>query len=55
MSKTLLVFALVSLLLPAGVNAKGEGVGLRMEGTVSKLEVDGEKLYFIFMGRFWFE
>ena len=49
------ILLLVSLLLAAAVQAKGDGVGLRMEGTVSKLEVQGDKLHFILTGRFSFK
>jgi len=35
--------------------AKGEGVALRMEGTVSNLEIQGEKLRFVLTGRFSFK
>ncbi len=49
------ILLLVSLLLAAAVQAKGDGVGLRMEGTVSNLEVQGDKLHFILTGRFSFK
>ena len=42
-------------LLPASVLGKGDGVALRMEGTVSKLEFLGDKAHFILTGRFSFK
>jgi hypothetical protein len=55
MPNSSLVLLLLGLLLPASVLAKGDGIGLRMEGTVSNLKVDGEKLSFTLTGRFYFE
>jgi hypothetical protein len=47
-------FALAAL-LPAGVCAKGEGVGLWMEGTVSEVKAEGQRIRLVLTGRFWFE
>src|SRR5258708_38232532 len=47
-------FALAAL-LPAGVCAKGEGVGLWMEGTVSEVKAEGQRVRLVLTGRFWFE
>ncbi len=44
-----------TLLLPIPVLAKGEGVGLWMEGTVSNVEDDGKNIRLVLTGRFWFE
>src|SRR5882672_9494314 len=46
---------LASLTLATTAFAKGDGVGLRMEGTVSNLEVQGEKLKFVLTGHFYFK
>jgi hypothetical protein len=42
-------------LLPAGVAAKGEGVGLRMEGQVSEVRAEGDNIHLVVTGRFWFQ
>ncbi len=47
-------FALAAL-FPAGVCAKGEGVGLWMEGTVSEVKAEGQRVRLVLTGRFWFE
>lgn len=52
---TSIVILLAGLSLPATVLAKGDGVALRMEGTVSKLEFKGDKAHFILTGRFFFK
>ncbi len=49
------ILLLVILLLASAVQAKGDGVGLRMEGTVSNLQVQGDRLHFILTGRFSFK
>jgi len=41
--------------LPCPASAKGEGVGLWMEGTVSNLHVADDQIHFMLTGRFWFE
>lgn len=46
---------LVVALLPAGVFAKGEGVGLWMEGRVSEVRAEGRNIHLLVTGRFWFE
>jgi len=46
---------LLGLLVGNCAFAKGEGVALRMEGTVSNLEIQGEKLRFVLTGRFSFK
>jgi hypothetical protein len=54
--RRLLSAALVAVaLLPAGVLAKGEGVGLWMEGQVSEVAADGKNIRLVIAGRFWFE
>ena len=45
----------VAALLPAGAFAKGEGVGLWMEGTVSEVKAEGQRVRLVVTGRFWFE
>src|SRR5260221_11667869 len=47
-------FALAAL-FPAGVCAQGEGVGLWMEGTVSEVKAEGQRVRLVLTGRFWFE
>ena len=47
-------FAAVAL-LPAAVLAKGEGVGLWMEGQVSEVRAEGQNIRLVVTGRFWFE
>ena len=42
-------------LLPAAVLAKGEGVGLWMEGQVSEVRAEGQNIRLVVTGRFWFE
>ena len=49
------VLLLVSLLVAASAHAKGDGVALRMEGTISKLEFRGDKAQFVLTGRFFFK
>ena len=46
---------LAAALLPAGVVAKGEGVGLWMEGQVSEVRAEGQNIRLVVTGRFWFE
>ncbi len=46
---------LLGLLVGNCAFAKGEGVALRMEGSVSNLEIQGEKLRFVLTGRFSFK
>jgi hypothetical protein len=42
--------------VPCLTSAKGEGVGLWMEGTVSNLHVVDDQIhFFVLTGRFWFE
>jgi len=45
----------IAALLPAGAFAKGEGVGLWMEGTVSEVRAEGQRVRLVLTGRFWFE
>jgi hypothetical protein len=44
-----------AVLLPAPVCAKGEGVGLWMEGKVSEVRAEGQNIRLVVTGRFWFE
>jgi hypothetical protein len=52
---TSIALLLASLLLASAAQAKGDGVALRMEGTVSNLEIQGEKLRFLLTGNFSFK
>src|SRR5437762_5262160 len=45
----------VAALLPAAVLAKGEGVGLWMEGQVSEVRAEGQNIRLVVTGRFWFQ
>ena len=51
--KSLLTILLA--LLPICVLAKGEGVGLWMEGQVSEVRAEGSNIRLVVTGRFWFE
>jgi len=42
-------------LLPAAVEAKGEGVGLWMEGQVSEVRAEGQGIRLVLTGRFWLQ
>ncbi len=44
-----------AVLLPAAVLAKGDGVGLWMEGQVSEVRSEGQNIRLVVTGRFWFE
>ena len=46
---------LAAALLPASVWAKGEGVGLWMEGQVSEVRADGSIIHLVVTGRFWLD
>ena len=46
------ILLLLGLTVAADSFAKGEGIGLRMEGSISNLEVQGETLRFVLTGRF---
>ena len=48
------VFA-VAALLPAAAFAKGEGVGLWMQGQVSEVRTEEQGIRLVVTGRFWFE
>ena len=45
----------VAALLATCVFAKGEGVGLWMEGQVSEVRAEGTNIHLVVTGRFWFE
>src|SRR5882762_7959078 len=54
--RSLLSAALAALaLVPADAPAKGEGVGLWMEGQVSEVRSEGQTIRLVVTGRFWFE
>ncbi len=55
MLKTTLLAVLLTLILPVAALAKGEGVGLWMEGKVSDVKTEGQKIQLVLTGRFWFE
>ena len=54
--RALLATALaVAALVPGSVAAKGEGIGLWMEGQVSEVRVEGRDIRLVLTGRFWFD
>ena len=55
MGKIALAVVAAASMLPMLASAKGEGVGLWMEGTVSNVEVGGQDIRLVLTGRFWFE
>ena len=55
MPKTIPVVLVALLMLPVLLHAKGEGVGLWMEGTVSSVDVEGQGIHLTLSGRFWLE
>ena len=48
------LFVAISL-FPISALAKGDGVGLWMEGTGSNVRAEGEGIHLRLVGRFWFE
>ena len=54
MRRSLLAFA-AAVLLPGAVLAKGEAVGLWMEGQVSEVRAEGRDIRLVLTGRFRFE
>ena len=54
-TSAVIVVAFVTSLLASSAHAKGDGVGLWMEGTVSNVHGDGQKVHLLLTGRFWFE
>jgi hypothetical protein len=55
-SSWLIILGIVVLFLGAlTAEAKGNGVGLWMEGTVSHVQADGDRLHFLLTGSFRFE
>jgi hypothetical protein len=52
----LLATALAAVaLVPCTVAAKGEGIGLWMEGQVSEVRAEGRDVRLVLTGRFWFD
>ena len=54
MRRLLWVALAAAALFPVAVLAKGAGVGLWMEGTVSEVKAEGQKIRLALTGRFWF-
>lgn len=52
---SLLAVVLGGALLAGHVHAKGEGVGLWMEGTVANVRAEGKRTHLVLTGRFWLE
>src|SRR5437660_1635888 len=52
-----LLFAAIAaaVLLPGAVFAKGEGIGLWMEGQISEVRAEGRDIRFVLTGRFWLD
>jgi len=55
MHRLLPVLLAAIALLPAAVQAKGEGLGLWMEGQISEVRADGQNIRLTLTGRFWFQ
>jgi hypothetical protein len=55
MHRLLPVLLAAIALLPAAVQAKGEGLGLWMEGQISEVRADGQNIRLILTGRFWLQ
>lgn len=55
MHRLLPVLLAAIALLPAAVQAKGEGLGLWMEGQISEARADGQNIRLTLTGRFWFQ
>lgn len=55
MHKTIPIVLVALLMLPVLIHAKGDGVGLWMEGTVSNVDVEGQDIHLMLSGRFWLE
>ena len=53
--RLLLALLVAAALLPGWAFAKGEGVGLWMEGQVSDVRADGGNIHLVVTGRFWFD
>jgi hypothetical protein len=55
MRQLLSAVLLVAALSPACALAKGEGVGLWMEGQVSEVRAEGGTIHLVVTGRFWLD
>ena len=55
MRRLLSAAMLAAVLLPGPVLAKGEGVGMWLEGQVSQVQAEGRSIRLVVTGRFWFE
>lgn len=53
--RVLLALLAAVALCPSGASAKGEGVGIRMEGRVSEVRAEGPSINFVLNGRLWLE
>jgi hypothetical protein len=53
--RLLLALAAAVVLGPGSAWAKGEGVGVWMEGQVSEVRAKGAAIHLVLRGRFWFE
>jgi len=51
----LLALVAAAVLCPGSAWAKGEGVGVWMEGQVSEVRAKGAAIHLLLQGRFWFE
>jgi hypothetical protein len=49
------IFVFIGLLLPVVALAKGDGIGFRMEGTVTDVSATVGHIHFQLTGRFWVE
>jgi hypothetical protein len=55
MRQLLSAVLLVTALSPACALAKGEGVGLWMEGQISEVRTEGANIHLVVTGRFWLD
>ena len=55
MRQLLSAVLLVAALSPAYALAKGEGVGLWMEGQISEVRAEGGTIHLVVTGRFWLD
>jgi hypothetical protein len=55
MRRLLIAAFAAAVLLPGTVLAKGEAIGLWMEGRVSEVRVEGRDIRLVLTGRFWFD
>src|SRR5207237_9894407 len=55
MCRVLFAAFAAAVLSPGAVFAKGEGIGLWMEGQISEVRAEGRDIRFVLTGRFWLD